>query len=153
MERMFSPILAISLFFGTFTVHAAPASSPQDFNLRTKYSCQANGVIVRNKKAIVSNGQGIDEVQFLASPGGNQTLTFGPNREQMIWPRTANGTFNKTLNVLSRDSSGTYKIMQELDLGTTQKTTTNISLVAKDSQGDDRQVNCRIEMQWVKKTK
>ncbi|WP_413288616.1 hypothetical protein [Bdellovibrio sp. HCB337] len=153
MERMLSPILALGLFFGTLTVQAAPGGSPQDFNLRTKYSCQANGVVVRNNKTVVSNGQGIDEVDFMARAGGNQALTFGRNREHMIWPRTAKGTFNKTLNVLSRDSSGTYKLMQELDLGATQKTTTRISLVAKDAQGDDRPVNCQIEMQWVKKTK
>lgn len=153
MERILSPILALGLFFGTLTVQAAPAGSPQDYNLRTKYLCQTNGVVVRHQQATVSDGQDIDELNFVASPGRNQTLTFGGGREYMIWPRVANGTFTKSLNVLSKDTAGTYKIIQEVDLGSSQKTKSSISLTAKDQQGDDRPVSCKIEMEWVKKIK
>lgn len=152
MERVLSPILAVGLILGTLTVQAAPAGSPQNYALRTKYRCQANGILVRNKKAVVSSGQGIDEVSFEADPGDQQSLTFGRNREYMVWPRAASGSFRKSLNVLSRDSSGAYKIVQEVDMGDTQITKTNISFTAKDKQGDERPISCRIDMEWVKKT-
>lgn len=151
MERLISPILSLGLIFGTFAAQAAPSGSPKDFALQTKYTCQANGVVVHNKQKVVSSGQGIDEIQYVAGVGRNQTLTFGSEREYMIWPRAANGTFNKSLNVLARDKSGTYKIVQEIDMGDTQKTKTSVSLTAKDREGDDRPVSCRIEMAWTKK--
>ena len=154
MERMLSQILALGLFFGTFAVQAAPAGSPQDYNLRTKYDCQANGVVVRNKDLIVSNGQSLAEIQFTAKPGRNQALTFGAHREYMLWPRAANGTFTKSLNVLARDTSGVYKIMQEVEMGDSSKTKSNISLTTKDAQGEERPVSCKVEMEWIsKKTK
>ena len=151
MERLYRPILAFSLIFGTLAVEAAPAGAPKDFNIQTKYSCRANGVVIQNKQKVLSDGRGVEEIQFVATAGKNQGLTFGNDQEYMIWPRTAKGTFAKNLNILSRDKSGTYKIIQEVDMGETQKTKTSISLTVKDREGDDRPVSCRIEMAWVKK--
>lgn len=152
MERLFSPILALGLIFGTFTTaNAVPAGAPKDFALQTKYSCQANGIIIHNKQKLVSNGRTLDEVKYVASVGRNQALTFGSERQYMIWPRAANGTFNKSLNVLSRDKSGTYRIVQEIDMGDTAKTKTAVSLTVKDGEGDERPVSCKIEMAWTKK--
>lgn len=151
MERLISPILSLGLIFGTFAVQAAPTGAPKDFALQTKYTCQANGVVIHSKQKLISNGQGVDEIQYVASVGRNQTLTFGSEREYMIWPRAANGTFNKSLNVLARDKSGTYRIVQEIDMGDTARTKTSVSLTAKDREGDDRPVSCRIEMAWTKK--
>jgi len=151
MERFIRPILASGLILGTLVAQAAPTGAAKDFALQTKYNCQANGVAIHNKQKVISNGRGIDEVQFTAEAGRNQTLTFGEDREYMIWPRTAKGTFEKSLNVLSRDKSGTYKIVQEIDLGDAQKTKTNISVTVKDREGDERPVSCRIEMTWIKR--
>jgi hypothetical protein len=153
MKHILSPILAFGLIFGTFMAQAAPKGSPQNYVLQTKYICQANGIVVRDKQKLVSNGRGVDEIQFVASAGGNQALTFGSDREYMIRPRAANGTFMKSLNVLSRDSSGTYKIMQEVDMGANQRTKTSIGLSVKDGLGEARPVSCRIEMEWQKKVK
>lgn len=151
MERLMSPILAFGLIFGTLAAHASPVGSPKDFSLQTKYLCQANGIVIHNKQKTVSDGRTLDEVKYVANAGKNQTLVFGSERQYMIWPRAANGTFGKSLNVLARDKSGTYKIVQEVDMGETQKTTTNISLSVKDREGDDRPVSCRVEMAWTKK--
>ncbi|MGZ3742942.1 MAG: hypothetical protein ACXWRE_08655 [Pseudobdellovibrionaceae bacterium] len=155
MERKLNSILTSGLIFGTFvtSAQASPPGSPQDYALQTKYHCQANGVVVRNHQKLVSNGRGVEEVQFVANAGKNQALIFGGNREYMIWPRVANGTFSKSLNVLSRDSSGTYKLIQEVDMGENQKTKTSIGLSVKDGQGEIRPVSCRIEMEWLKRAK
>lgn len=153
METIWSPILALGLFFGTLSAQAAPAGLPQEYGLRTKYFCRVNDVIVHNKHIVVGLGQGVDEINFVADPGANQSLTFGNNRNYMIWPRVANGTFNKSLEVLARDKSGTYKIIQEVDMGDAQKTKSNISLITKDQLGEDRPVSCQIEMEWIKKAK
>lgn len=154
MERLLSPFLTSGLIFGTLTLaQAAPLGSPQDYVLQTKYFCQANGVVVRNKQKIVSNGHGIDQVQFVSNPGKNQALVFGDKREYMIWPRVANGTFTKSLNILSRGNSGVYKVVQEVDMGESQKTKTSIGLSVKDGQGEARPVSCKIEMEWLKRVK
>ncbi|HEY8272250.1 MAG TPA: hypothetical protein VIG33_15270 [Pseudobdellovibrionaceae bacterium] len=154
MERKLNSFLALGLIFGTFSsTQAAPIGSPQDYILQTKYLCQANGIVVRNKQKLVSNGRGVDEVQFVANAGKNQALMFGGKSEYMILPQVTNGTFTKSLNVLSRDRSGTYKVVQEVDMGETQKTKTNIGLSVKDGQGEARPVSCRIEMEWLKRAK
>lgn len=152
MERLVSPILSLGLIFVTLTAGAAPKGESQDYALRTTYVCQANGVLVQNKKQIVSDGHGVDEVEFVARAGRNQALTFGDDQEYMIWPRVANGTFDKSLNVLTREKSGVYKIIQEIDLGDSQKTKTNVSMNVKGVQGDPRHVSCRVEMEWIKKS-
>jgi len=151
MERIICPILATGLIFGTFAAQAAPLGEPKDYALQTKYACQANGVVIHSQQKKLSDGQGIDEIQYVANVGRNQALTFGNEREYMIWPRAANGTFDKSLNVLSRDKSGVYKIMQEIDLGESQKTKTNVSVTVKDRDGEERPISCRIEMSWIKK--
>lgn len=151
MERLLRLISALSLIFVTLAAEAAPLGSPRDFRMQTKYSCRANGVVIQNKQKVLSDGNTLEEIQFIAHTGRNQALTFGNDQEYMIWPRTAKGTFTKTLNVLSREKSGAYKIVQEVDMGKTQKTKTSISLTVKDGDGDDRPVSCRIEMAWVRK--
>lgn len=151
MRQIFRPILALGLFFGMSVALAAPLGEPKDYELQTKYGCQANGVPVYNKDRVVSDGLGIDEVQFTARAGQNQALTFGAERDYMIWPRTAKGSFNKALNVLARDKSGHYQIVQEIDLGDSQKTKSIVNLTVKDEEGAGRQVHCRIEMAWQKK--
>lgn len=151
MERFCRPILAFSLIFGTLVTETAPLGAPKDFSIQTQYSCRANGVVIQNKQKVLSDGTTLEEIQFVAKAGRNQALTFGNDQDYMIWPRTAKGTFEKTLNVLSRDKSGTYRIVQEVDMGETQKTKTSISLTVKDREGGDRPVSCRIEMAWVKK--
>jgi hypothetical protein len=151
MERLLLQFLALGIIFVTLSAYGTPVGTPQSYNLSTKYQCQANGVVIHSKQALVSAGQGIDEVKFVAKPGRNQALTFGAGREYMIWPRAANGTFTKSLNVLAKDSAGTYKIMQEVDMGDSLKTKSNISLTTKDARGEDRPVYCKVEMEWVKK--
>jgi hypothetical protein len=154
MGRKLNPIVALGLVFGIFmAAQANTKGRAHGFALQTKYLCQANGVLVRHKQKLVSLGQGNDEIQFVANAGRDQALTFGVAREYMIWPQVAKGTLRKSLSVLSRDTSGKYKVIQEVDMGETQKTKTSISLSVKDGQGKMRPVSCRIEMAWVKKVK
>lgn len=153
MERTLGQFLAMGLFLGTQICNAAPLGSPQEYGLKTHYRCQTNGVVVRNSDKVVSRGGSrVDEVKYSVAPGRDQRLIFG-DREYMIWPRITNGTFEKNLNVLVRDESGKYKIAQEIDLGDAQKTTTNVSLTVKRGTEQEQPVACKIEMEWVKKTK
>jgi len=151
MERKLRPILATGLIFVTLSAHASASESPNNFTLQTKYSCQANGIVVRNKDKVLGSGDQLDEVKFLALPGRNQTLTFG-DRDYMIWPRAIQGTFGKSLNVLAKDGASGYKIVQEIDLGEAQKTKTSIGLTVKDHQGEEHPVSCRVEIEWKRKT-
>jgi hypothetical protein len=152
MERKISPILSLGILFFNLAAHAVPAGVPQDYNLRTSYSCQANGISVHNKEKVISSGETLNEVKFTAIPGGNQSLSFG-EKDYIIWPRAVTGTFTKSLNLLVRDSAQKYRIMQEIDLGDSQKTKTNISMTVRDRQGDERPVSCRVEVEWLKKAK
>jgi len=153
MERHLSPFLALGLFFGTLSVQGAPAGEPQDYLLATQYLCQTKDVVVRSGPALISRGRGIDELRYKAEAGRNQTLTFGSQRETMIWPRVAKGHFDKSLNILARGPSGAYHIIQEVDLGDAQKTRSIVRLSAKNHRGEVRPISCQIEMEWVKKTK
>ncbi len=154
MERLISSILALGLIFGTFSALAAPKGSPYDYALQTKYLCYANGVVVQNKQKIVSNGRALGEVSFVAHAGRNQTLTFRRGTgEYIIWPRVAHKGFGKSLNILSRKESGDFMIVQEIDMGDSQRTKTSINLSIKDEQEEARQISCRIELEWLKKVK
>jgi hypothetical protein len=150
MERMLYPILSAGLFFVTFQAWAMPAGNPEDYNLRTKYSCQANGVSIHSQNRLISKGESMNEVQFTAAAGKNQSLGLN-NRQYMIWPRVTHGSFDKSLNVLVKDQSQKYRIAQEIGLGDSQKTKTSVGVTVKDRQGEEHLVSCRVEMEWLKK--
>jgi len=153
MARFKYSILSLGLIFVTAGAMAAPAGVPQDYNLKTKYSCQANGVSIHSQNKLISRGDGIDDVVFVAQPGTNQALSLN-GRQYMIWPRVSKGTFDKSLNVLAKDSAQKYQIMQEIDLGDSQKTKTNIGVTVKDPRsGEEKLVSCRVELEWLKKTR
>lgn len=151
MERLKSPILSLVIFFGTFHAQAMPAGQPQDYSIRTKYSCAAQGVTLRNKNALISDGTSIDDVVFTTVPGGIQSLSVGDG-QYLIWPRVKAGSFEKSFNLLSRQSDEKYRIVQEVELGDSQKTKSNVSMTLKDRLGSERVVFCRVEMEWIKKT-
>lgn len=153
MERFRCLILSAGLFLVTFQAHAVPAGSPQDYNLRTKYTCHTNGVSVHSRNKLISNGDVMQELQFTAPPGGSQALSLN-NREYMIWPRVISGSFGKALNVLVRDGkTQKYRIIQEMELSDSMKTKTSINVTVKDSQGEERLVACRVELEWLRKSK
>ena len=153
MARLQSQILSVVLIFATGQSMAAPAGSADDYNLTTKYSCQANGVSVHSQNKLISQGDSMQDVVFTAKPGANQALSLN-GRQYMIWPRVTKGSFEKSLNILAKDSSQKYQIMQEIDLGNSQKTKTNIGVTVKDRKsGEEKLVSCRVELEWLKKTR
>ncbi len=151
MERFMGPILSLVLFFGTLYARAVPAGQPQDYSIRTKYSCAAQGVTLRNNSALISDGTSVDDVVFTTLPGGTQSLSVGDG-QYLIWPRVKPGSFEKSFNLLSRLSDEKYRIVQEVALGDSQKTKSNVSMTLKDRQGTERVAFCRVEMEWMKKT-
>lgn len=150
MERAVGQFLAFGLIFVTINAHSAPAGISNEFRLQTKYSCQANGVVVRHQDRIISRGEGFGEVKFVAAAGRTQALTFGDHRDYMIWPRVNNRSFNKSLNVMVKEKSGNYKIIQEVDVGDAKKTRTMIGLTVREGK-EEFPVNCKMELEWVKK--
>lgn len=151
MERFKSPILSLVLFFGSFQVQAMPAGQPQDYSIRTKYSCAANGVTLRNKNTLVSDGTTLEDIVFTTKPGGVQSLSIGDG-QYLIWPRVKAGSFEKSVNLLSRHNDEKYRIVQEVELRDSQKTKSNLSMTLKDRLGIERVVSCRVEMEWMKKS-
>lgn len=138
MERTLKQFLAFGLIFGTHVSMAAPVGTPSEYDIQTSYRCQSNGVSVYN---------------HTSAPGRTQRIGFG-QKEYMIWPRVSAGNFEKNINVLVKDEeSGKYKIAQEIDLGDAQKTTTNVSMTLKRGTEQEKPVTCKVEMEWVKKTK
>jgi hypothetical protein len=153
MGRLQYSILSAGLIFGTFVAQASPSGNPQDYKLRTKYSCQANGITVHSKNKLISNGSTLREVKFTAPPGGSQALSLN-NREYMIWPRAIGTSFGKSINVLARDAdTQKYRIIQEIELSDSQKTKTSVGVTVKDRQGEERLVSCQVEMEWLKKNR
>lgn len=153
MARLQSHFLSLALIFVTGQSMATPLGAPEDYNLTTKYSCQVNGVSVHSQNKLVSHGDPMQEVIFAAKPGANQALSLN-DRQYMIWPRVTKGSFEKSLSILSKDTSQKYQIMQEIDLGNGQKTKTNVGVTVKDRKsGEERLVTCRVELEWLKKTR
>ena len=144
---------AVLIFVTSGAVVAAPAGNAEDYNLTTKYSCQANGVSVHSQNKLISQGDTMQEVVFTAKPGSNQALSLN-GRQYMIWPRVTKGSFEKSLNILAKDTSQKYQIMQEIDLGNSQKTKTNVGVTVKDPKsGEEKLVSCRVELEWLKKNR
>jgi hypothetical protein len=153
MARFKYSILSAGLFFVTLGAQAIPAGTPQDYNLKTTYSCQANGVSIHSQNKLISRGDSLREVVYTAAAGTNQALSLN-GRQYMIWPRVSKGTFEKSLNVLAKDSGQKYQIMQEIDLGDSQKTKTNVGVTVRDQKsGEEKLVTCKVELEWLKKVR